>query len=327
MCTSITLMTTNHINTLSRTMDFAFVLNQELLFIPRAYPLLSEIDATERPTNYAVMGMGRNIDTYVFADGLNEAGLACATLYFPGYAHYNEELIAGKTNLAPHEVAGWLLTNFSNIDEVKTAAAELNIINRPFKLMNIVTPFHWIITDKTGATIVIEPMKDGLVIHDNPHGVMTNSPDFNWHLTNVRNYVSVKPNNNKSIELNGITFEPFGNGSGAVGLPGDYLPPSRFLRALFGKETINKIENEDECVNAAFHILASVDIPKGSVRTDQGVDYTQYTASMVCNTGTYYFKTYDNNQITRFCLFNEDFEAKEPKTWNVLLPQQYKQLN
>nr|WP_320024409.1 choloylglycine hydrolase family protein [uncultured Acetobacterium sp.] len=327
MCTSLTLTTTNQINTLARTMDFAFLLDPELIFIPRKFPLVSEVDQMERSVKYAMMGIGRNLGTYIFADGLNETGLACASLYFPGYAEYNDSAIPGKTNLAPHEIVGWLLTNFSTLEEVKSAIPQLNIVSTPLKIMNVITPLHWIITDKTGNTIVIEPMKDGIMIHDNPLGVMTNSPDFNWHLTNIRNYIGVSPNKTGSIQLNGVTFSPFGAGAGSFGLPGDFTPPSRFLRALFGREAINPINNEEECINAAFHILASVDIPKGSVITDDGIDFTQYTACMVCNTGTYYYKTYDNNQIARVCLFNEDFEAKDPKVWDILQKQQYNQLN
>lgn len=327
MCTSLTLTTTDQTNTLARTMDFAFLLDPELIFIPRRFPLVSEMDQTARSVKYAMMGIGRNLGTYTFADGLNEAGLACASLYFPGYAEYNDFAIPGKTNLAPHEVVGWLLTNFSTLEEVKAAIPQLNIVSKALKMMNVITPLHWIITDKTGNIIVIEPMKDGIMIYDNPLGVMTNSPDFNWHLTNIRNYIGVSPNKTGPIQLNGMTFSPFGAGAGSFGLPGDFTPPSRFLRALFGREAINPINNEEECINAAFHILASVDIPKGSVITDDGIDFTQYTACMVCNTGTYYYKTYDNNQIARACLFNENFEAKDPKVWDILQKQQYNQLN
>lgn len=327
MCTSLTLTATNQINTLSRTMDFAFLLDPELVFIPRNYPMASAFDAKVRPTKYAMMGIGGESGSYIFADGLNEAGLACASLYFPGFAQYNDSAITEKNNLPPHEVVGWVLTNFSSVAEVKEGFSQVNLVNQPIALLGVITPLHWMITDKTGQTIVIEPMKDGIVIYDHPLGVMTNSPDLNWHLTNVRNYIGVTPNRTASITLNGVKFSPLGSGAGTPGLPGDYSPPSRFLRTLFGREAINVLNNEDECINAAFHILASVDIPKGSVITDGGIDFTQYTASMVCNTGTYYVKTYDNNQIIRVCLMHEDLDAKEPKVWELLLKQNYNQLN
>ncbi|MGV8905110.1 MAG: linear amide C-N hydrolase [Acetobacterium sp.] len=327
MCTSITLTTADRLNLLARTMDFAFILEPELIFIPRKYPLVFEMAGPEPSAKYALMGIGQQQETFTFTDGVNEAGLACATLYFPGYAQYSKAIISDKTNLASYEVVGWLLANFSTIDEVKESISQLNIVNTPAKLFGIVTPLHWIVTDKSGNTIVIEPMMSGLVIHDNPLGVMSNSPDFDWHLTNIRNYIGINPFKIEPLKLDGLTFAPFGNGARTIGLPGDYTPPSRFIRALFGKEAINELANEDEGIKAAFHILASVDIPKGSVVTDGGVDYTQYTACMVCNTGTYYVKTYDNNQIIRACLFDEDLDASEPKIRKIPQTQQYGKLN
>lgn len=327
MCTSLTLTTDNHLNMLARTMDFAYILDPDLVFVPRKYPLASQFDKMKRPAKYAIMGMGRKTEPAILTDGLNEAGLACATLYFPDYAQYSGEADPNKTNLVPLEVVAWILSSFATLDDVKAAVPQLNIINSPTETFEIVPPLHWIVTDKTGQTIVIEPMKDGIVIHDNPLGVMSNSPDFNWHLTNIRNYIGVNPNKLGPIKINGVTFAPMGNGARTFGLPGDYTPPSRFLRALFGKEAINDLETEDEAVKAAFHILSSVEIPKGSVITDDGVDYTQYTACMACNTGSYYFKTYDNNQITMACIFDEDLNASEPKAWAIPQTQQYGKLN
>jgi choloylglycine hydrolase len=328
MCTSLTLAAANQINTLSRTMDFAFMLDPQLVFIPRNYPMPSNSDGTLTPAKYAMMGIGGQSGSYVFADGVNEKGLACASLYFPGYARYHEDSLPDKTNLAPHEVVGWLLTNFASVAEVKDGFAQVNLLNRPVELLGVVTPLHWMITDSNGATIVIEPMAEGIKIYDHPLGVMTNSPDLTWHLTNVRNYIGVSPQKTPSITLNGVSFSPLGSGAGTPGLPGDYSPPSRFLRTLFGREAINDLSDEAACVNGAFHILAAVDIPKGSVIIDQGqIDFTQYTAAMVCNTGTYYVKTYDNNQIIRACLFHEDLNAPKPKVWELLLEQNYRQLN
>ncbi|WP_041669445.1 choloylglycine hydrolase family protein [Acetobacterium woodii] len=324
MCTSLTLSTSNQLNILARTMDFATILDPDLVFVPRKYPLASQVDEIKRPANYAIMGMGQKTAPAILTDGLNEVGLACATLYFPDYAHYSDQIDATKTNLAPLEVVAWLLSNFATLDEVKAAVMQLNLISDPAEIF---TPLHWIVTDKTGHVIVVEPMKNGIVIHDNPLGVMANSPDLNWHLTNIRNYIGVNPNKLGPIKLNGVTFSPFGNGARTFGLPGDYTPPSRFLRAVFGKEAINVLENEDEGIKAAFHILSSVEIPKGSVFTDEGVDYTQYTAAMVCNTGTYYFKTYDNNQIIKACIFDKDLDSEQPKAWKIPQIQQYGTLN
>ena len=327
MCTSLTLKTDNEITLLARTMDFAIVLDGDLIVVPRGYPLSTLIDKAKRPTTYAFMGTGREFDTFLMVDGLNEKGLACATLYFPGYAHYSDAPLDNKTNLAPEEVIAWILSSFSSIDEVRNAVSELNIVNKINKFFGIVLPLHYIVTDQSGNTIVIEPMDDGIKIYDNPIGVMTNSPDFNWHMTNIRNYIGANPHGLHSINLNGVQFSSLGSGAGSFGLPGDYTPPSRFLRTVFAKETINPMANEEEGVKAAFHILASVDIPKGNVIAAEGVDYTQYTGCMVCQTGNYYFKTYDNNQIVKICLFDQDLDAKVVKVYHVDQKQVYGSLN
>lgn len=308
-------------------MDFAIELDADFIVIPRNYPLLSTVGGIERPVNYGFMGKGREYDTYVLADGVNEAGLACAALYFPGYASYSEAPRENKTNLAPEEVVGFILGSCSSVQELRDKINEVNIVNQINEVFTIVLPLHWIVSDRSGKTIVIEPMEEGIKIYDNPLGVMTNSPDFNWHLTNVRNYIGVSQNGLAPINLNGVSFSPFGTGAGSFGLPGDYTPPSRFLRAVFGKETINPIEDEDEGIKAAFHILSSVEIPKGNVIADEGVNYTQYTGCMVCQTGNYYFKTYDNNQIIKISLVDQDLDAKEPQVFYISRSQNYGKLD
>ncbi len=323
MCTSLTLMPDNRSGLLARTMDFSVNLEADFIVVPRNYPLLTTQPGPKPLGTYGFMGKGRKYQTHVLADGLNEAGLACASLYFSGYAKYNHEALENKINLAPEEVVAWMLASFSTIQEAKAAVLDLNILDKVNDHFGITLPLHWIVSDRSGASIVIEPMEGGLIIHDNPLGVMTNSPDFNWHLTNIRNYIGVNQKSVNPIELGGLRFAPFGSGGGSFGLPGDYTPPARFLRAVFGKETINPVEDEEEGVTAVFHILASVDIPKGNVIADEGINYTQYTACMAVASGNYYFKTYDNNQLIKINLFDQNLDAKEPRVYPVCQVQNY----
>lgn len=316
-------MTDNQVNLLARTMDFDFNLEADFIVVPRNYPLLTSLSGPKALGTYGFMGKGRKLETYILADGLNEVGLACAALYFPAYAQYSDGPLENKRNLSPEEVVAWILSSFSSVEDLRAGIGELNIVNKINAFFGIVLPLHWIVSDQSGATIVIEPTQEGIKIYDNPIGVMTNSPDFNWHITNIRNYIGVKQNSIRPIKLGGLKFAPFGSGAGSFGLPGDYTPPSRFLRAVFGKETINPMEDEDEGVKAAFHILSSVDIPKGNVIADQGVNYTQYTGCMAGASGNYYFKTYDNNQIIKINLFDQDLDAKEPKLYPVSQVQNY----
>lgn len=113
-----------------------------------------------------------------------------------------------------------------------------------------------------------------------------------------------------------MTLSAFGQGSGLSGLPGDFTPPSRFVRAAVLKEHMKPVSDETEGVSAAFHILSNMNIPKGIVMTDNGEDdYTQYTAVMCSETCSYYFHHYQNRQIQKVCLLQEDLDSNELKVF------------
>ncbi|WP_139653549.1 choloylglycine hydrolase family protein [Raoultibacter phocaeensis] len=317
MCTSFTYKDKTQANALARTMDFAFVLDPDAVLIPRAYRWKAEVDGVERETAYAFAGLARNDKEFVFADGVNEKGLCCAALYFSGFAYYESEAARDAVNLAPHEVVFWLLSAFATTEEAIAGLSGARVVDIPIQLLGLTPPLHWIITDASGRTAVIEPVEDGIQIYDNPLGVMSNAPEFPWHVTNIRNYIGVNPNPTKPLVLDGVSFTQFGQGSGTFGLPGDYTPPSRFLRVLFGKKTALASENEADAMTAIVHLLSTVDIPKGSVATDHGVDYTQHSSIMFCETGRYCFRTYDNSQICMIDLFAHDLDAQEPYVWDI----------
>ncbi|MBZ5215258.1 choloylglycine hydrolase family protein [Bacillus paralicheniformis] len=316
MCTSITLTTAGREHLLARTMDFDFELNGEVLLHPRRYKWKSEADGSEHAGRYAFIGMGRRLNNALFADGVNEKGLSCAALYFPDYAVYESETKEQCRNLAPHEFVTWVLSECGDLEEVKKAAVSVNIVEREVSLLSTVTPLHWLLTDRSGASIVVEPAAGGIQIHDNPVGVLTNSPDFPWHLTNLRNYIGLQPGQFAAKKMGDLTLSAFGQGSGLSGLPGDFTPPSRFVRSAVLKEHMKPVSNETEGVSAAFHILSNMNIPKGIVMTDNGEDdYTQYTAVMCSETCSYYFHHYQNRQIQKVCILQEDLDSNEIKAF------------
>ena len=51
-----------------------------------------------------------------------------------------------------------------------------------------------------------------------------------------------------------VPLSAFGQGSGSMGLNGDFTPPSRFIRA-YGKQNIQGIDNEEEGISVIFRIL------------------------------------------------------------------------
>ena len=153
------------------------------------------------------------------------------------------------------------------------------------------------------------------MVYDNPVGVITNAPTFDWHMTNLRNYTYLKSENTGSMTINGVTFKQLGQGSGMYGIPGDFTPPSRFVRATAFVVTELPPETTFEAVKDVFHILNNFDIPKGFSRevVDGRIyaDYTQVTLARDPNTLKFYYKTYDNQRIKEFDLKAFDANSKK----------------
>lgn len=244
-------------------MDFTLDMNQEVIIIPRRYQWNNITGETIR-TKKAVVGMGINFGGRVMmADGVNEAGMTCATLYFPGFATYSSHVDSNKTNVAPFDFVTWSLTQFNSVEELRKSIDSIAFIDVPLPILGVTPPLHWILADKSGECIVLEPTADGIKVYDNPIGVMTNSPEFSWHLQNLRQYIGLKSQPFAPTEWGGVPLSAFGQGSGSMGLPGDFTPPSRFVRAAYGKQNIQGIENEEEGISAIFHILSNCEVPKG----------------------------------------------------------------
>ena len=134
--------------------------------------------------------------------------------------------------MAPYEYGNWLLGNFASVDEVKANFDKVVLAPVVLDAIKQVPPVHFVVQDRSGKAVVIEPLNKSLKIYDNPLGVLTNSPTFDWHMTNLRNYVNLSATNVPPLNLGGVTLAQFGQGSGLRGLPGDFTPPSRFVRAV-----------------------------------------------------------------------------------------------
>ncbi|MFT8362346.1 MAG: choloylglycine hydrolase family protein [Sporolactobacillus sp.] len=314
MCTSLTLRTKEGHHLLGRTMDFTIDFNQFVIVTPRNYSWQND-SANQCTTNYATVGMGiKQQDHILLADGVNEQGLMCATLYLPGYASYNKEELADKINLPPQDFVFWCLTHYATVDEVREAMHVYNFLDSPLAILGITPPLHWIVSDKSGACLVIESTAHGLQLYDNLIGVLTNSPELSWHLQNLRQYIGLRSNPYNPTQWGDLELTAFSQGSGSFGLPGDFTPASRFVRAAFLKQTHNEAGNELEGITEIFHILANCALPKGPVKNSEGImDYTLYTAAMCAESASYYYFSYDSQQISAIHLANEDLNAQTVK--------------
>lgn len=329
MCTSIVMESADGKHFLSRTMDFGFDLEATPSLLPRNYSWKSATDGSEFIGDYSLVGAGRNLGQMIFTDGVNEHGLSCAALYLPGESTYEPSTKAGKINLAPHEFLMWILTSCTSIDDLSDKLASVNLVDTKVPLLGIVTPLHWIIADSTGKCVVIEPNGSPLEIKTNPVKVLTNTPKLEWHISNLRNYIGIKPEQFASAKFGDFEATPFSQASGTSLLEGGYTPPERFVRAAYLKEYIDQAKNENEAVTNIWHILNSVRIPRGVViKNDGNPDITQYVASMCSESKTYYFTPYQNSQISSLTLTQDYMEnGKVPIVTTMAKEQQFKCLN
>ncbi|MGI6024621.1 choloylglycine hydrolase family protein [Pediococcus parvulus] len=328
MCTSVMYQNAKGNWFLARTMDFSFELGGRPVVIPRNFHFKSDADEKGFDTKLGFTGAGRDLNGYILVDGVNEAGVGAATLYFDGLAKFADQAVSGKTNVAPHEVINWILGNVTNVADLKAKIADLNIVAIANDLFKIIVPLHWIVADKTGACVVLEQDENGMKVMDDPVKVMTNSPDFQWHLKNLNNYVQLKPTSHSSKKYGEFESEAYGLGSGALGLPGDYTSVSRFVRAAFIRQNTDKAKTVPGSINALSHILNSVEIPKG-VKADNegGCDYSQYRGYMSLDEGAYYMQPYDDQTITRVVMTPELLNAKEPTEFPLKAEQHFNSVN
>lgn len=321
-CTGIKLVAKDGSIIHGRTLEFGVPLDTSIAVVPRGYRFIGTTTqgvGLAYTTKYAAVGTAV-FESLEITDGLNEKGLSVGTFYFPGYAEYaavNEE---NRTMaLSPLEFPNWVVTQFATVAEVKAALSKVVIAEVPVKGWGErAPPFHYIVYDKTGNCIVIEPIKGKLVSYENKLGVLTNSPTFDWQVTNLQNYINLKPENAAPLQLNGVKLSSFGQGSGLLGLPGDFSPPSRFVRAALFSSYALPADNAEACVFQVFHILNQFDIPYGAVRPqkrgDGFADYTMATCVRDSQALKYYFKTYDNQGIRVVDLMQFDLNAKIVKT-------------
>jgi len=140
-----------------------------------------------------------------------------------------------------------------------------------------------------------------LKVTDAPLGVMTNAPTYDWHVTNLDNYMNLTAKDITTDKLGPVTLNATGSGSGMLGLPGDFTPPSRFVRAALFSQAATPNANADDAVLSAFHILNQFDIPKGSVINGSvgqpTPEITEWTSVNDLKNLRWYFRTFQDQSI------------------------------
>ncbi len=306
MCTAMTYQGEHHY--FGRTLDYELSYGESVTVTPRRFPIAYRY-LENQGTHFAYLGMSFVKDNYpLYYDGVNEKGLCIAGLLFPKnavYLPYQE----GKENLTPYELIPRILGHCRTVAEAKTMLSHISLIDSPFSGELPLSPMHWMIADSR-ESITVEPMEDGLHIYDNPIGVLANNPPFPMQMFALNQYPYLSDRNPKPCFCGRIPTEEYCYGLGSVGLPGGLSSQERFVRIAFHKLYGEVLKGEEESVNQFFHILGTVEQPKGSSRTRKGkAEYTVYTACCNMERGIYYYTGYNNRQITGVDMHREDLDG------------------
>ena len=296
-----------------RNLDLEYSFGEQVVITPRNHPFRFH-HLPEMKRHLALIGMATVAeDTALYAEAVNEKGLYMAGLNFPGNAHYFVRDVPGKEMVAPYELIPLVLGQCETLAQARELLARLALTAIPFAPGYPLAPLHWHIADATGA-LVAEPMADGLKLYEDPVGVMTNNPPFPFQRMNLNNYQHLSPCPPDNRFAPGLELQTYGQGMGALGLPGDASPMSRFVRTAFLKGNAVFTGEPVSDVTQFFHILEAVAMVRGSVITPEGkCDMTTYACCVDAVRGVYYYKTYENCQLSAVYLFGEDLESEDLK--------------
>ncbi len=306
MCTALSFLTRGHY--FGRTLDLEFHYDERVAVSPRNMPFHFR-KMGELSRHHALIGMATVVGGVpLYYEATNEKGLSMAGLNFPGSAFY-PEAAEGKDNVAPFEFIPWILGQCDDLAQARKLVERINVIDLLFDEGFPTATLHWMIADRSGS-IVVESMADGLHVHDNPVGVMTNNPPFPMQMMNLTNYMNLSREPAVNRMAPALNLAAYSRGMGAMGLPGDLSSASRFVKCAFTKFNSLCGEGEMESVSQFFHILGSVEQQRGCVHMGEGkYEITFYTSCCNTDTGVYYYTTYDNRSITGVDLHRENLEG------------------
>lgn len=325
MCTSVAMLT--HDFYFGRNMDINYKFGERVVITPRNFPFKFRRAGT-MTRHLAMIGMATVQEGYpLYAEAVNEKGLGMAGLLFDGNAFYPDNLDSNKSNVSPFEIIPWIVGKCSTVDEAKKLLSATHITDIPFSESIPLTPLHWHIADRN-SSIVVESVKEGLKIYDNPIGVMTNNPQFGFQLENLGNYLNLTIGAPQNIFSEKAGVKPCSNGLGSFGLPGDFSSSSRFVKAAYLKLNSVCKDSEADSISQFFHILGSVLVPNGCVMLPRDeYNVTTYSCCVNADKGVFYYKTYHNSQITAVDMRREDLDSIELKEFPLVTEQQVAWLN
>lgn len=321
MCTSVRVTAQDGTVVVGRTMEFPNALGTNITLLPRGFRGVGtgrDADGLTWTAQHGLVGMDAFDLPGTLTDGMNERGLYAGLLYMPGFCQYTpaDDQDPGSL-LSIVDVVAYVLGTSADVDEAVAAMDRAVVWPAVFGPFGFPPPAHLVLHDATGRSTVVEWRDGTMELHDNPIGVACNWPHLDWHLTNLRNYISLSAANPAPTTIDGVELSAMGQGPGMRGLPGDASSPSRFVRATALTATLRPVPTGEEMERTVLHVLNNFDIPQGFVRDGDDAANDDHTLwSSVANLGgrRYVIRSYDNPVPQVIDLGTADFAPGPPRT-------------
>ena len=305
MCTAVNLFGTHHL--FGRTFDYEKSFGQQVVSSPRRFSF------GEFESAYSIIGVATVVNGMpLYFDGMNERGLCGAALNFPMWSTYHPS-VSGKINIPSYHLLSYILGSCTGVGEARERLKKVNVTPDSISEDMPATPLHWIFADGKNA-LVVESVREGVKIYDNPMGILSNSPPFDYHGAHLAGYMSLHSGQPEN-RISRADLPVYSRGMAAMGLPGDFSSTSRFVRAAFLKKNA-LVREGDSAVTKYFHIMESLSIPYGVVRAEDGSAVsTIYTCLADTAEKIFYFTTYScrriqavrhNPEIKKLCRYSMD---------------------
>lgn len=328
-CTGVTLRAKDGAIVFGRTLEWgSFDFFSRVAIVPRGYEYKSVVaDGVTGFTWKTVYGaVGLDVfEKDLIADGMNEKGFCVNVSYHPGFAEYTKlDPAKAASSIEALDVCQYLLTTCASIEDVKKALSEVTVVGKIEPALGIAPPIHLIVTEPNGKAMAIEFTEGVTTFHDAPLGVITNSPNYDWHMTNLRNYLNLSAVALPDKEVGEMDFSPLGGGSGMIGLPGDFTPPSRFVRAVAFSQTARPTADGSETMYELFRILDNFNLPLGSAEGEGEVDEQGMRSATLWTTGydtknlILQYHTQHNRRIRQVDFKKIDFDTSEKIAYVML---------
>lgn len=277
MCTSLIYTDTSGRPYFGRTLELTVSLPYEVAFFPRGKRCVSQVSGHPAvefdrahdiiaitmpgrlPTPEAPLGP----DDMKVIEGMNDAGLTFSLLSYPA-AGGRQSVDMTQAALAASDLGGWILGCFVSVAEVRAALEKQPVLLESLALLGgAVSPFHYVAHDRGGNSLVIEFDRGDMKLFDNPVGVMTNGPSFDWHLTNLNNYTFLNNVDRSSGTFGKLKVVQPDSGIATAGLPSSSTSVGRFVRAAYYAEYTEKADDPDAAIVTLAHIMNNFDRPRG----------------------------------------------------------------